>query len=97
MPTAAALTVRVAIPETAMLAGLRMAVRPGEDMVVRETMRWNTEPAMIVIVEVPEDPGYSAREVGLAVIAKSCFSTVTVTVVVVEWDREPLVPVMVAV
>ena len=34
---------------------------------------------------------------GLALIAKSCFSTETVTVVTVEWLREPLVPKIVTV
>ena len=54
-------------------------------------------PAITDIVEVPKAPGYRARDTGVAMIAKSCFSNVTVTVMVVEWDREPLTPVRVAV
>jgi hypothetical protein len=41
----------------AMLVGLIVAVRPGEMEVAKVTVRWNTVPAIIVIVEVPVAPG----------------------------------------
>ncbi len=45
-----------------------------------------------VIVEVPDDPVGMSRVTGFAEILKSAVGT-TVTVMVTEWIREPLIPV----
>ncbi len=80
-----------------MLVGLIEAVSPGEAATVRETVRENTLPAMMLMLEVPEMPGSSKSRVGLAAIAKSCLSTVTVTFMTVECEMVPLFPVTVTV
>ncbi len=49
-----------------------------------------------VIVDVPADPTTTETVKGAAVMEKSA-ATVMVNVTVVEWDREPLVPVTVTV
>jgi hypothetical protein len=51
-----------------------------------------------LIVEVPEDPWVIVRDVGFADMLKSGVEgVVTVTETLVEWVREPLVPVTVTV
>jgi hypothetical protein len=84
LPTATALTVRRALPDVDMLVALIAAVRPGEAATVRKTVWENTLPAMMLMLEVPDMLGSSNSRVGFAVIAKSCLSTATVTVMTVE-------------
>ena len=51
-----------------------------------------------VIVEVAVDPALTLSELGLADILRSpVLIELTVTVIVVWWDRDPLVPVVVTV
>ena len=45
--------------------------------------------AVTVMVEMPVDPAFTVTLVGLAPMAKSCTTMVTV----MEWDKLPLVPV----
>jgi hypothetical protein len=67
-----------------MLVGLIVAVRPGDAATVRNTVREKALPATIVMLEVPATFGSRLNADGLAVIAKSCLSTDTVTVTVAE-------------
>ncbi len=77
-----------------MLVGLRVHVRPaGETLLVSVTVPVNPCSGATVIVEVPAIPALTVTLVGLAVTVKS----LTVTVTVAVWVREPLVPVTVTV
>jgi len=84
LPTAPALTVNRAVPEVEILAGLTVAVSPGEAASVRNTVFEKTLPATIVMLEVPVTFGSRSNRAGLSVIAKSCFSSVTATVTTAE-------------
>ena len=88
-------TVRVAVPNGPVLVGLIVAVSMLETD--RSTVLLNPFTPCRLIEESPDAPGTIVRLVGLAVIVKSGALEVTVTNTVVEWDREPLVPVTVAV
>ena len=80
-----------------MLVGLRVQVRPaGETVDVRATVPVNPLRGATVIVDVPAAPARTATLVGLAVTVKSG-TLPTVTVTVVEWLSDPLVPVTVTV
>ena len=90
-------TVRVAAPNGPVLVGLIVAVSMLEAETDRNTVLLNPFTPCRLIEERPDAPGTIVRLVGLAVIVKSGALEVTVTNTVVEWDREPLVPVTVAV
>ena len=80
-----------------MLVGLKVQVRPaGETVDVRATVPVNPLRGATVIVDVPAAPARTATLVGLAVTEKSG-TLPTVTVTVVEWLSDPLVPVTVTV
>ncbi len=80
-----------------MLVGLRAQVRPaGETVEVSATVPVNPFRGATVIVEVPVAAARAVTLVGLAATEKSSAAP-TVTVTVVEWDRDPLVPVTVTV
>jgi hypothetical protein len=75
-----------------MLAGDRVQVRPvGETDEVRATVPVNPWTGATVMVEVPAALARAVTLVGLAATVKS----LTVTVTVAEWVRDPLVPVTV--
>jgi hypothetical protein len=77
-----------------MLVGDRVQVRPvGETEEVRATVPVNPWRGATVIVEVAAAFASAVTLVGLAVTVKS----LTVTVTVAEWVRDPLVPVTVTV
>ncbi len=77
-----------------MLVGLREQVKPaGDTDEVSATVPVKPFTGATVMVEVAVAPARAETLVGLAVTVKS----VTVTVTVAEWDREPLVPVTVTV
>ncbi len=77
-----------------MLVGLRAHVRPdGATDEVSATVPVNPLTGATVIEEVAVAPATAVTLVGLAVTVKS----VTVTVTVVEWTIDPLVPVTVTV
>jgi len=86
VPAAAKVHDRVELPEPVTLVGDTV-----HDvlLVVRLTTPAKPFTAVIVIVEVPEEPAFTVTLVGDAVIVKSWTTNVTVT----EWDRDPLVPV----
>jgi len=90
-------TVRVAVPNGPVLVGLIVAISMLEAETDRNTVLLNPFTPCRLIEESPDAPGTIVRLVGLAVIVKSGALEVTVTNTVVEWDREPLVPVTVAV
>lgn len=95
MPAVVELTVRVDIPDPpVMLAGLTVAVRPDDGLVVRATVPLNPLTGATVIVTVPEAPALTTTLVGLAVIVKS---TTLIVIVPVVWERVPLIPVTVTV
>src|SRR4029077_5059912 len=82
---------RVAVPELVTLVGvIAPQVRLAGTVSVNETVPVNPLTAATVIVEVAETPALTAAG-EVAEIVKS----VTVKVAVVEWDRVPLVPVIV--
>ena len=85
---------RVEVPEPATLVGARVHVRPDGDMLeVSATVPLNPLTAVTVIVDVPEPATMKPKLAGLAVSVKSR----TVTVTLVLWIRDPLVPVTVTV
>ena len=90
-------TVRVAVPNGPVLVGLIVAVSMLEAETDRNTVLLNPFTPCRLIEEGPDAPGTIVRLVGLAVIVKSGALEVTFTNTIVEWDREPLVPVTVAV
>lgn len=83
------------VPEPEILAGDSLHVRPaeGDTEEDRVTALLNPLTEETVIVDEPLPPTFRATLVGLAPILKS----VMVKVTVVEWEREPLVPVTVTV
>jgi hypothetical protein len=83
---------RVAVPELVTLPGvIAPQVRPTGTVSVSVTVPVNPFTAVMVIVDVSEDPTVPVAEV--AVMVKS----VTMKVTVVEWVSVPLVPVIVSV
>jgi hypothetical protein len=83
---------RVAVPELVTLPGvIAPQVRPTGTVSVSVTVPVNPLTAVMVIVDVSEDPTVPVAEV--AVMVKS----VTMKVTVVEWVSVPLVPVIVSV
>jgi hypothetical protein len=54
-----------------MLCGFTLAARPGEELVVKETMPVNPFTAAMTIVDVPDVLGWIVMLVGLARIVKS--------------------------
>ncbi len=93
-------TVNVELPEPPALrvtvVGFRETVAPEEGTIVveRVTVPENPFRLLTVIVDVPDDPDWTVRADWLLETLKSGAS-VTVTVTVVEWTRDPEVPVMV--
>jgi hypothetical protein len=85
--------VRVAVPEPVTLDGvIAPHVNPAGTVSVKLTTPENPLSAVMVIVEVAEEP--AATDAGeVAAMVKS----VTVTVTVAVWDSVPLVPVTVTV
>ncbi len=77
---------------------LREAVRP-EGETDRESDTEPEKPLRLarLIVDVPEVADWIVRLEGLAETVKSGVGEVTVTETMVEWTREPLVPVTVTV
>jgi hypothetical protein len=83
----------VAVPEFVTLVGvIAPQVRLAGTVSVRDTVPVKPLTAATVMVEVAEVPAWTAAG-EVAAIVKS----VTVNVAVVEWDRVPLVPVIVRV
>lgn len=83
----------VAVPELVTLVGVMAPqVRLAGTVSVSETVPVNPFTAATVIVEVAEVPTVTAAGEVAATV-----KSVTVKVAVVEWDRVPLVPVMVSV
>ena len=68
-------------------------LQPDGALATSETLPVNPLSAITVMVEVPEEPLLTRKEVGDAEIEKS--GDVTCTVIVVVWLNEPLVPVTV--
>lgn len=92
MPVAAELTVNVIVPQPWTEFVFNVAVRPGEGETVRVTLFANPLTGAIVILELPERPGTTGPAVvGLADMMKSTIVTLKVS----EWDKDPLLPVMV--
>jgi len=81
VPLADGVQDRVEVPEPVTLAGVSVHVRPvaGETAAVRLTTPANPLTAVTVIVEVPAVPTVVVTVVGLAAIAKSWTTNVTVT------------------
>jgi hypothetical protein len=90
---AEATTLRFDEPEIVTLVGLSDGVSPEVALAVRETVPVNPPIAVTVQVLVAEPPCATVMLLGLHVSVKS--STLTVTIVV--WVRDPLVPVTVTV
>ena len=86
-----------AVPEPVMLVGLMVAVRPGDEVTVIDTVPENPLTVAMVIVDVAEEPAASVILDGLAVMVKSGPGpAVTVIVTPVKWDNAPLVAVTIA-
>ena len=84
----------VAVPEPVALLGVMAPhVRPDGTVSVRVTTPVNPFKAFMVIVEVADEPALTATG-DVAEIVKS-EAAPKVKVAVAEWDRDPLVPVMV--
>jgi hypothetical protein len=87
-----ALQVSVAVPELVTLVGvIALHVSPVGTVSVRLTIPVNPLSAVTVMVEVKETPGEPAAEVADSV------KSVMVNVTEMEWDNEPLVPVILSV
>lgn len=80
-------------------AGFRLVPGPDGDTVAdRLTVPENPPRLVSEIVDVPDEPWIIFSEEGFADIAKSGLGgCATVTVTLVEWESDPLVPVTVAV
>lgn len=90
-------TVSTAVPEPVTNVGLIVAVRPEDEVTVRDTVPENPLTAVMVIVDEAEDPAGNVRLDGFAVIVKSgVVPAVTVIVTPVRWVNDPLFPVTVA-
>jgi hypothetical protein len=90
-------TVRVAVPNGPVLVGLIVVISMLEAETDRNTVLLNPFTPCRLTEESPDAPGANVRLVGLAVIVKSGELEVTVMNTIVEWDKEPLVPVTIAV
>lgn len=77
-------TVRVAVPNGLVLAGLIVAVKPLEVETARNTTLLNPFNPFRLIVDVPELPAATLRLVGLALMVKSGWFEKTVTGIVSE-------------
>lgn len=94
MPLAAALTVRVAVPDPVNVVGASVAVRPGDALNARITVPAKPFSALTEMVEVAVLPGaIGSMFAGLAVTLKSRKLKVAVAVLVIAGLE--LVPVMV--
>jgi len=72
LPAAAALSVRVDVPEPpVMLVGLRVAVRPADGLAVRATVPVNPLVGETIIVDVVVSPAFTVSVVGAAAMVKS--------------------------
>ncbi len=80
------------------VVGVHVAVSPVDGVTVLETVRDPTNPFKLVrvTVDVPDEPTGKVTVEGLATMLKSG-GAITLTLIVREWDREPLVPVTVTV
>jgi hypothetical protein len=87
------LTLIVADPEPATLAGAIVAVSPINGVSIRLTVPLNRFSAVIVTVELPVAPARIVIVLGLAVTAKST----TWTVRIIECVRVPFEPLIVTV
>lgn len=76
------LTSNVAVPEPEILVGLRLAVMPGGTVTVNDTAPENPLMEVIVMVEVPDEPGEMAIVDGVADMEKSAVELTTVRVTV---------------
>jgi len=94
VPTTVLLTVRVEVPDPVTEVGFNVAVTTDGALTVRLTVPENPPRDETVIVLVAEDGhALDVIEVGFAVSVKSC----TLTVTIVAWESDPLVPVTVTV
>ena len=91
--------VNVADPPAVTLVGLRVAVDPdGAPDTVNATDPAEPLVTAVLIVEVPDAPGASDTDDGLALIEKSLVAgAVTVRLTAVEWVLLPSTPVTVSV
>lgn len=101
MPASVELTVKIDVAEppelTLTLVGLREVVRPdGDDETVRDMVPVKLFRLVRVTVDVAEAPVCTETVVGLAAMLKS-LAVLTVTEIVTEWVRDPLVPVTITV
>jgi hypothetical protein len=85
--------VSVDFPEVEIETGLRPAANPAEALADNVTVPVKPLRAVIVIVEVPEDPLLIVNDAGDAEMEKS--GEVTCTVRLMVWLNDPLVPVTV--
>jgi hypothetical protein len=83
------------MPNGPVFVGLIVAVSPLEAETARNTVLLNPLTPCKLMEEVPNAPRAMVRLLGLAVMVKSVDATVTDTVM--EWEREPEVPVTTAV
>ena len=99
LPVVLLLTVRVAVPEVAIVVGLMVAVRPDEGVTLSDTAPENPLMAAMVIVDVPAELGTISMSDGLAEMVKSGCGGVpfTVTEICTACDVAVLVPVTCAV
>lgn len=87
-------TVSVVVPEPVTLVGVMVALIPDEAVTAKETTPANPLREVTVMVEIPEELEANVMLEGLADREKSGVPVLeTVTVTVVECDRDPLVPV----
>ena len=71
VPGELAVTVRIAVPDVAIVVGFMVAVRPEDGVTVRETVPENPLSAVMVIVEEAGVPALTVRLVGFADMEKS--------------------------
>ncbi len=83
---------------SATLVGAHVAVSPVDGVTVLERVRDPTKPFRLVrvTVDVPAEPIGKVTVEGLAMTLKSG-GAITLTLIVTEWEREPLVPMTVTV
>ena len=92
MPASVALQIMVAVPDPAMLVGVKAPqVNPEGIVSVSVTIPANLLTAVIVMVDVPEAPALTVTELDAIAKSRNWKSAVAL------WTSEPLVPVIVKV
>ncbi len=89
--------VRTELPEPPVIGlMLKVRVKPAMVLLLRDTLPPKPFSAATEILEAPELPWTIAKLVGLELMLKSA-TPVTVTLMLTEWDCEPLVPVTITI